>query len=97
VFWGKDIWKSYKNAFNSKHDDPHHAHMAKHYKETPWWWFIAALVISFVLGLIVVVKEDITLPPWAYVVSLLIGIILAPFVSTLAFNKNISPLTSILS
>lgn len=55
--------------------------MAKHYKETPWWWYIVVLVGSFVLGLIVVLKENITLPAWAYVVSLIVGIIIAPFVS----------------
>lgn len=55
--------------------------MAKHYKETPWWWYITLLVFSFVLGLIVVTKENITLPAWAYIVSLVLGIVIAPFVS----------------
>jgi len=57
--------------------------MAKHYKETPWWWYIAVLVISFILGLVVVVRENITLPVWGYIVSLLLGIFIAPLVSTL--------------
>ncbi len=39
------------------------------------------LVISFILGLIVVIKENLTLPVWGYVVSLLLGIFIAPFVS----------------
>jgi hypothetical protein len=56
--------------------------MAKHYKEAPWWWYIGVLIISFVLGLIVVLKENIGLPAWAYVVSLIVGIIVSPFVST---------------
>ncbi len=55
--------------------------MAKHYKEAPWWWYAAVLVISFVLGLVVVIKENITLPAWAYIVSLILGILIAPFVS----------------
>jgi uncharacterized membrane protein HdeD (DUF308 family) len=55
--------------------------MVKHYKETPWWWYVAVLVISFILGLVVVIKENITLPVWAYIVSLLLGIFIAPFVS----------------
>lgn len=55
--------------------------MAKHYKETPWWWYISILVGSFILGLVVVIKENITLPAWAYVVSLIMGIIIAPVVS----------------
>lgn len=55
--------------------------MAKNYKEVPWWWYMAVLVFSFVLGLIVVIKENITMPVWAYVVALISGIIVAPFVS----------------
>lgn len=55
--------------------------MAKHYREVPWWWYISILVGSFVLGLVVVIKEHITLPPWAYVVSLLLGSVIAPVVS----------------
>ena len=81
LFWGGDIVKAFKNSRAGNYDDRHHAHMAKHYKDTPWWWFVAVLVISFVLGIVVVVKENITLPVWAYVVSLLIGIIIAPLVS----------------
>lgn len=60
--------------------------MAKTYKETPWSWYVAVLVFSFVLGLVVVIKENITLPAWAYVVSLLLGIIIAPFVSISTYN-----------
>lgn len=81
LFWGKDIWQSYRRAFNGEHNDPHHLHMSKHYKETPWWWYVTALVVSFFLGLIVVLKEDVTLPAWAYVISLIFGIIFAHFVS----------------
>lgn len=56
--------------------------MNKHYKEVPWWWYIGLLIISFVFGLIVVVKEDVTLPWWGYIVSLTLGSVIAPFVST---------------
>lgn len=55
--------------------------MVKHYKETPWWWYFSVLVIAFVFGIIVVCTEDITLPAWAYIVSLLLGIFISPFVS----------------
>ncbi|KAI5247104.1 peptide transporter [Aureobasidium subglaciale] len=58
-----------------------HQHMVKHYKEVPWWWYMGVLVFSFVLGLVVVIKENITLPVWAYVVALIVGIVVAPFVS----------------
>jgi len=63
--------------------------MAEHYKETPWWWYSIVLVFSFVLGLVVVIKENITLPAWAYVVSLLLGIFIAPFVSIPTNNTGL--------
>ncbi|RDW65079.1 OPT superfamily oligopeptide transporter-2 [Coleophoma cylindrospora] len=86
LFWGGDIRRAFKSAREGKYDDPHHVHMAKHYKDAPWWWYVAVLVISFVLGLVVVIKENITLPVWAYIVSLAMGIILAPF-STLIYAR----------
>ena len=55
--------------------------MAKYYKESPWWWFAFVIAVSFFLGLIVVLREDVTLPAWAYIVSLLLGTVIAPFVS----------------
>lgn len=67
-------------------NDRHHAYVNKHYKESPWWWFVIILVVSFVLGLIVVLKEDITLSAWAYVVALLLGCFIAPLVSLSFFS-----------
>ena len=66
--------------------------MAKHYKDTPWWWYVIVLVVSFVLGLVVVVKENITLPAWAYVVSLLLKMVIAPIVSISLLYIDIHPL-----
>ncbi|KAJ5142152.1 OPT oligopeptide transporter [Penicillium atrosanguineum] len=86
LFWGKDIYKAFKSAKEGRYDDRHHEHMVKHYKEAPWWWYVAVLVISFILGLIVVLKEDISLPAWAYVVSLVVGIIISPF-STILYSR----------
>ena len=60
--------------------------MVEHYKEAPWWWYVAILVISFVIGLVVVVKENITLPAWAYIVALLLGTFMAPLVSNALFS-----------
>jgi hypothetical protein len=54
--------------------------MAKHYNEVPAWWYIALLVFSFILGLVAVLKENITLPVWAYIVSLILGVAIGPFV-----------------
>ncbi len=59
--------------------------MAEHYKEAPWWWYIGILFISFILGLVVVIKENIALPAWAYIVALLLGIVIAPLVSILIY------------
>jgi hypothetical protein len=80
LFWGGDTVRAFKAAKRGVFDDPHHAHMAKHYKEAPWWWYMMVLVISFVLGLIVVIKENVTLPVWAYVIALLLGTIVSPLV-----------------
>ncbi|KAM3562964.1 hypothetical protein MY1884_001509 [Beauveria asiatica] len=86
LFWGKDIYKSFKSARKGKFNDRHHEHMAKHYKETPWWWYASILLASFVLGIAVIVSQDLTLPVWAYIVSLIFGIIIAPF-SVLLFAR----------
>lgn len=97
LFWGGDIVRAYKSTRKGSYDDRHHEHMAKHYNETPASWYIAVLVISFVLGIVVVVKENITLPAWAYIVSLLLGIFIAPFVSMpntiLAYRASLSDVT----
>lgn len=53
----------------------------KKYKEASRTWYIAILVISFIMGLVVVIKENITLPVWAYIIALALGTIVAPFVS----------------
>ncbi|THX06470.1 peptide transporter [Aureobasidium pullulans] len=86
LFRGGDIKRTYKSAREGRYDDRHHQHMAKNYKEVPWWWYMAMLVFSFVLGLIVVIKENITMPVWAYVVALISGIIVAPF-SALIYSR----------
>ncbi|EUC39534.1 hypothetical protein COCMIDRAFT_111306 [Bipolaris oryzae ATCC 44560] len=86
LFWGGDVVRAFKSAKAGKFDDPHHAHMAKHYREAPWWWYTIVLVVSFVLGLIVVIKENVTLPVWAYIVALLLGTFIAPF-STILYAR----------
>ena len=81
VFWGGDIVRTIKNARKGKYNDPHHEHMALHYKDAPWWWFAVVLVVSFILGIVVVTTQNVTLPVWAYVFSLILGSIITPFVS----------------
>ena len=58
LFWGKDIIKAYKSTREGTNDDRHHEHMAKKYKETPALWYATVLLISFILGLVTVLKED---------------------------------------
>ncbi|KAM3419992.1 hypothetical protein BST61_g3304 [Cercospora zeina] len=86
LFWGGDVKKAYKEARTGVGGDRHHQHMSKHYKECPWWWYAIVLVGSFILGAIVVTKENITLPFWAYVVSLLLGTVIAPM-STILYSR----------
>jgi hypothetical protein len=90
LFWGKDVIKAYKSTRQGHSDDRHHQYMAKHYKETPAWWYGAVILVSFILGLVVVLKENITLPVWAYIVSLILGIVFGPFVrcSNAKFAEN---------
>nr|XP_031859812.1 uncharacterized protein CI109_004660 [Kwoniella shandongensis]KAA5526884.1 hypothetical protein CI109_004660 [Kwoniella shandongensis] len=84
-FWGGDILKTIKGLRKGEREDRHHAAM-RDYKEAPWYWYASVLVFAFVLGLVVVIKEDITLPAWAYIVALVLGIIIAPF-STILYAR----------
>ncbi|CAK7222520.1 hypothetical protein SCUCBS95973_004869 [Sporothrix curviconia] len=86
LFWGKDTIKAFKDARRRTPTDPHHAHMERHYTEVPWYWYVAVLVVSFVLGVVVVTRENVTLPVWAYIVALIIGAFFAPF-STLLYAR----------
>lgn len=91
LFWGGDFVKAYKSAKAGRFDDRHHRHMVKHYNEVPSWWYLIVLGFSFILGLIVVIRENITLPAWAYVVALLVGMALAPLVSRRLFQIRRMP------
>ncbi|KAK7532799.1 peptide transporter [Phyllosticta citribraziliensis] len=86
LFWGGDIVRQYKRARKGTYDDPHHEHMAKHYKEVNWTWYVGVLLISFILGLVVVLKENITLSAGGFIVSLALGIFIAPF-STILYSR----------
>ncbi|KAK0610964.1 OPT oligopeptide transporter [Immersiella caudata] len=79
LFWGKGVIRTFKDARRGLHSDRHHAHMVIHYKETPWWWYAIVLVISFTLGLVVVLTQPITLSAKSYIISLLLGSVVAPF------------------
>ena len=84
LFWGGDVYKSLKESRARNYTDRHQQAMAK-YKEASWTWYLAILVVSFFLGLVVVIKEDITLPWWGYLVALLLGTVVSPF-STILYG-----------
>jgi uncharacterized protein (DUF983 family) len=86
LFWGGTAWRAFKSSRNAGSGDRHHVHMVSHYKEVPWWWFAIILAGSFVLGAIVVSTQNITMPVWAYVLSLLLGTLIAPL-STLLYSR----------
>lgn len=52
--------------------DPHFLEMQK-YPEAPWYWYLGLLILSFVAGLVVVIRGDTTLPVWGYLIALLVG------------------------
>jgi len=55
--------------------------MVAKYKEVPLWWYPAVILLAFVLGIVVTTTQNITMPAWSYVIALLVGAFVAPFVS----------------
>ena len=78
LFWGKDIVRSIKQSRDKSQPDRHWKAMQK-YKEAPHWWYMVLLAISFIFGLVVVLTQETTLPWYSYIVSLVLGAIIAPF------------------
>lgn len=73
--------RAFQNCKEIVYIDRHHAHMVRNYKEVPNWWYWLVLFLSFVLGLVVVITQKITLPVWGYIVAFLLGTFIAPLVS----------------
>ncbi|KAL0960200.1 hypothetical protein HGRIS_011834 [Hohenbuehelia grisea] len=84
-FWGSYARDSFVLAKKGTQPDPHFQAMKK-YKEAPWWWYLILLALSFLAGLIVVIKGQTTLPWWSYIVALILGAFITPF-STLLFAR----------
>ncbi|KAJ8516828.1 hypothetical protein ONZ45_g5896 [Pleurotus djamor] len=84
-FWGGYARESFKQAMAGTQPDPHYQAMKK-YKEAPMWWYVILLVLSFIAGLVVVIKGDTTLPWWSYIIALILGGFITPF-STLLFAR----------
>ncbi|KAL4072458.1 OPT oligopeptide transporter protein-domain-containing protein [Scleroderma yunnanense] len=81
-FWGPYFRDTFRSARSGTQRDPHWQAMQK-YREVPFWWYVCLLVLSFVSGLIVVLKGQTTLPWYSYVVALLLGSFVTPFSQTL--------------
>jgi hypothetical protein len=79
-FWGGQILQTVKNLRQGGSPDRHHLAM-KRYRDTPWWWYTVIMGISFVFGLVVVLKSNVGLGAGGYVSALVIGAFIAPFVS----------------
>ncbi|KAH7340612.1 oligopeptide transporter [Rhizoctonia solani] len=65
-FWRGYVVESFKQARTGTQPDRHWIAMQR-YKECPWWWYIALLILSFFAGLIVIFKGNTTLPWWGFV------------------------------
>ncbi|KAI1092316.1 OPT peptide transporter Mtd1 [Rostrohypoxylon terebratum] len=78
IFFGKDMATAWKQVRSRTLPDIHYQAMLK-YKEVPHWWYIALFVLCFFAGLAVNIIGDTTLPPWGYIISLLLGAFIAPF------------------
>ncbi|KAF8814690.1 OPT superfamily oligopeptide transporter [Phlegmacium glaucopus] len=83
LFWGPYARDSFKLSPRKEQLDPHYQAMQK-YKEAPWWWYAILLCLSFIAGLVVVLKGQTTLPWWLYIVALLLGAFITPFSALLA-------------
>jgi len=81
LFWPKDVWASIKAFRTGVSEDRHHAAMLVKYKEVPTWWYCIILIVAFVFGTIVTTTQNITMPVWSYIIALLTGAFVAPFVS----------------
>ena len=81
LFWRNDVWASIKAFRTGVSEDRHHAAMLVKYKEVPTWWYFIILTVAFVFGIIVTTTQNITMPVWSYIIALLTGAFVAPFVS----------------
>ncbi|KAG6328511.1 hypothetical protein ID866_10578 [Astraeus odoratus] len=84
-FWGPYLRETLKNARTGMQPDPHWKAMQK-YKEASFWWYICLLIISFISGLIVILKGQTTLSLYSFIVALLLGSFVTPF-SQLLFAR----------
>ncbi|EGX93558.1 OPT peptide transporter Mtd1 [Cordyceps militaris CM01] len=78
LFYGKGMVQAWKQASARTQPDVHYQKMLR-YKEVPMWWYLVLFALTFVAGLVVNIRGDTTLPVWGYIISLLLGAVIAPF------------------
>ena len=76
-----------KHSYGGTQSDPHYTAMRK-YKEVPMWWYGLLFALAFFAGLVVTIKGETTLPVWGYIVSLILGGVIAPFCECLQIYKG---------
>lgn len=79
LFHGPKVKRALTQAWKKEQTDPHYKIMQENYKDVPMWWYVAVLLVGFFLGLASIYVGHTTLDPWAYVVAILLGCIVAPF------------------
>ncbi|KAK7225211.1 hypothetical protein V2G26_013214 [Clonostachys chloroleuca] len=79
LFYGPKIKQSLARAWKNEQPDIHYKIMQQNYKDVPQWWYAIVLLVGFFFGLGAIYVGNTTLDPWAYVVAILLGCIIAPF------------------
>ncbi|KAF8124327.1 OPT oligopeptide transporter protein-domain-containing protein [Boletus edulis] len=87
--WQNVNWKFWKDdgireqPRGDEDIDPHYAQMLK-YPDAPNSWYYITFIVSFVLALVVIYKDNSTLPWWGFVISILLGTIFILFLGALS-------------
>ncbi|EJU02221.1 OPT oligopeptide transporter [Dacryopinax primogenitus] len=76
LFHGKDVWTVLKGQFAGGkkvlYSDKLNWIM-RTYKEVPVKWYIALFILSFTINFLLVLKGELYLPWWTYIIALIVG------------------------
>ncbi|KII92275.1 hypothetical protein PLICRDRAFT_50693 [Plicaturopsis crispa FD-325 SS-3] len=77
--WAEFNWKFWQDdgmrkqaAANDKNIDPHYRQMLK-YPDAPNSWYVATLLVSVVVALVVIYKTNSTLPWWGFLIATMLA------------------------
>ncbi|ORX58719.1 OPT family small oligopeptide transporter [Hesseltinella vesiculosa] len=78
LFYGKQIWASFKNARSSYHDfdDPHNKLMQS-YKEVPNWWYYIIYVLGMAINIGLAYANHSSLPAWGVIFAIVLSTVLS--------------------